>query len=74
MADCPSFSNARQTVKGIRSKSKDWSCQVLVSSFFLLILILIFFFLYLPTEQAEEGVIYVGLSARMSERITLFDS
>jgi len=65
MADCPSFSNTRQTVMGIRSKSKDEICQVFA---------LAFDFSLPPLEQAEERVIYVGLSVRMSERIMLFDS
>jgi len=52
---------------GIRSKSKDGICRFLLLAFD-------FDFSLPPLEQAEERVIYVGLSVRMSERIMLFDS
>jgi len=61
MADCPSFMQCSANLEGkVIQSQKHWATMLFA----------FMFLIYLPLEQAEEGVIYVGIS----ERITLFVS
>ena len=62
MADCPSFSNARQTVKGGVGQSQKIGAALFC--FYIFSFSFDLDFEVLPIEQAEERVIYVGLSVR----------